>query len=276
MSKTFTVAKILPNDVSYPSAFIARKLRPAVSPITWGDLAAIAADDAKCLNINSSMFVYQLKDLTGIVKTLAKAFKKPSPKTVGKAYLAWQYGAMQTKRDAQKIIQAIRGQLHNGNDFSIVRSRMDVRSSFANERLYLSSDVLTYKIFYDPKESEDKKLEKSLRDWDFWLSATNTWDMIPYSFVVDWLLGIDQFTEHYDRQQYFDTVDILGVTKSRRTTFEFDLTLTGYHVLGHCQLVLYDRMTQNTCDPTYLCYELPKTFSNWAEATALIMSKSRV
>lgn len=49
-------------------------------------------------------------------------------------------------------------------------------------------------------------VEKLDKQYNFRLSATNVWDMIPYSFVVDWFLGIGDILEEID--QWLDSASV--------------------------------------------------------------------
>jgi hypothetical protein len=250
------------------------RLDPSIPFGWWGDLAAVAADDAKTLNINTSVFLYQLKDLVGSIRDFRNALKRPSPKTWSKAYLAWQYGVASTARDAREALHALQKTLPSGRRYSIVRSRGSLSTVVLRPGFNFMSDIFAYKIFY--KSDIYHEFEKTLRDWDLYLSSKNVWDLIPYSFVADWFLNLQQFTEFHDRQQYYETVDVLGVTKSRRTEFQFSLTNSYWIATSDARYVGYKRMTQRRVDETFLLFKSPQTFHNWAEGLSLILSKSRV
>jgi hypothetical protein len=43
---------------------------------------------------------------------------------------------------------------------------------------------------------------KKLMEWDVWPTLENTWDLLPFSFVVDWFLHVSTLLSNIDRLVY--------------------------------------------------------------------------
>lgn len=98
--------------------------------------------------------------------------------------------------------------------YSYTTSKLDMQdiisTSYRISNLINSSSVKCYGVFnkgpttyrctfdFDPSSAIPNSLKSFLNSYGFRLTAANVWDMIPYSFVVDWFLGIGDLLETYD------------------------------------------------------------------------------
>lgn len=130
------------------------------------------ANILECLDIVSSFrsgySSTVLKDLND-VKSIAQ-----------EAWLAWRYSYTTTKSDIEEM--------------SEVLTRMGSLSSQATLKSYgsFSEGDMSYKceVIVPTSAILGKNLTEKCKSLGLKVSMTNIWDMIPYSFVVDWFLGV--------------------------------------------------------------------------------------
>jgi hypothetical protein len=118
-------------------------------------------------------------------------FKK-SANVVGDAWLAYRYSYCTTKLDIeeyQSYVQRI-----------IDLTDLTAPPSYRCHGTYVDSDGWKYHCVMRVKTSESlpSTLTDVVRDFGFQLSAVSAWDMIPYSFIVDWFLPVSDILGSYE------------------------------------------------------------------------------
>lgn len=121
-----------------------------------------------------------------------------------------------------------------------------------------------------------------LDDWDLAIDASNTWDMLPYTFVVDWFISIGDYLETCENREYLHNLDVLETTRSRRNEFpQFDMvkfkTILNLKccIDGDFHLVHYLRLLSSS-----VIYPRPGIDTNWSngnhvlEATTLLVQNA--
>lgn len=118
-------------------------------------------------------------------------FKKSS-NVVGDAWLAYRYSYCTTKLDIdeyQSYVQRI-----------IDLTDLTAPPSYKCHGTYVDSDGWKYHCVMRVKtgDSLPSELTDVIRDFGFQLSAVSAWDMIPYSFIVDWFLPVSDVLSSYE------------------------------------------------------------------------------
>jgi hypothetical protein len=117
------------------------------------------------------------------------------------AWLAWRYSYNTTKADVMEYA-------------SIINRLQDLAGSdhIRVGGLY-SRDDLTFRVTteYATDDVIPSDVKGACKQFNLELSAYNMWDLIPYSFVVDWFLHIGDLLERYE---LYDTIRALHPVKS--------------------------------------------------------------
>lgn len=58
--------------------------------------------------------------------------------------------------------------------------------------------------------------------WDLWPTLGNSWDLIPFSFVVDWFVDVESILERIDRQNLMLMHTVLSVIQTEKRIYMFD------------------------------------------------------
>jgi hypothetical protein len=109
------------------------------------------------------------------------------PKNARQAWLAYRYAYTTTKLDIR--------------DFQDTFNRLDDLMQMSSVSTYGSyvRDGVTYRVGYevDPARVIPTDVSSTLRRFGLQLNALNVWDMIPFSFVVDWFLPVQDVIEYF-------------------------------------------------------------------------------
>lgn len=129
-------------------------------------------------------------------------FKK-STNVVGDAWLAYRYSYCTTKMDIkeyQSYVQRI-----------IDLTDITAPPSYRCHGTYVDSEGWKYHCVMRVKTSESlpSTVREAIRDFGLQLSAVSTWDMIPYSFIVDWFLPVSDILSSYESHMKFQHLPIM-------------------------------------------------------------------
>lgn len=186
------------------------------SDTTWGNLTLEAIKSCKYSNANIVAFAKDLPETLGEVRALAACLKDPeNPKNWASLFLSGKYGTRLTIADLKDIMSGIsrrRSELRTWTkSYNIVRSRSIERFEWQFGDIDRS---LNYRIYYNPYDNRFLKFIKKLMDWDVWIDFQNAWDLIPFSFVVDWVVNVEDFLEEYDAINYSYYLSVLEVLRT--------------------------------------------------------------
>lgn len=215
----------------------------------WADLADTAIDNCKFVDINAYAFARDLRQTGSELKSLLKLIASPTnPKSWASLYLNIRYGTQLTVRDTRDLMEGLKRSAKTMQStwpkgYSVVRSRKSSSPTCPIPNSMMSR-VMNYKVCYKPDNSILKSSLKRLWDWDMYPSLQNLWDLVPYSFCVDWGGDIEKVLSQIDRKQYEELIKVLGCTYSFKDEYLFPIKLSD---LGFqdavLEVTLYSRRT---------------------------------
>lgn len=250
----------------------------------WGDLTDIAVQNAQALDVNAIAYTRDLltirRDVDAILDIL---HGRVSMKKLADAWLSFKYGLRLTIRDSGELGHALGKALlakRQKQLYSVCRAK-DVCVSMCSKGPLDGvslSDTYNLKIYYSPIDDKFLSLCKTLMDWDTMPTLQNVWDLIPYSFVVDWFTDFSRTLNRIDSNTYLNTVRVLGTIKTRKTVIDsipIDRIglLGGSRWSGTLSLDIYKRNLETTLDLPLFRSGSPDEFHNIAELTAIIIQK---
>lgn len=212
---------------------------------------------------------------------------KPALKDAASLYLANHYGTRLTIKDTIEIANAIdeRAPKSAGQN----RQRVGASSTgsldwtFPVERPHKVSHVAfrrraTLDIAIRDYETAwfcDKltMIKRSLYELDLWPSASNLWDMVPFSFVFDWFGPIGAEFEYQEKLGYMRTLPIFRTFCSTTCAFSVEF-LPDSGLEGKLKYHCYKRQCLSAPPPPPLTADTkPLSLPNWKngiEAGALV------
>jgi hypothetical protein len=217
-----------------------------------------------------------LRDLRRPKELIPKLRNLKKLKTHSGNYLGMQYGILPTISDLEEIVAALK-------KVAPYLDRNGWQSYTAVSTDSMSSGRVQYDLVQRIKlaiEAEDdgfKKLASAVDSAGFALTLENVWDLIPYSFVLDWFLDIGEFLERCDSRMRLMRQNIRYATMSskRTTSYRVEPTIT-FPYQGSISRVHYTRWTEDHSPVPPLFFQNTNTVSNhWLEASALIHQRTK-
>lgn len=251
----------------------------AASRITIGDSKAMldAFQGMRLASFNGLAFTKDTSRLIRDTSQLIRDIKgvRKDPKRLASIWLSYRYGHRLYYKDCQTIRKAVvdsskrRPLKFRGKhtEYLELFPGQVTRVEY-NFTLYVSSSCLT-----------DLSFVAAIRSLDFWPSAENLWDLVPYSFVADWFLNITDLCKRYDASLDILKFPIRGALQSVKISTE---TVSNHSAgSGNATVTLYLRtpLTPATLSTTLLSASLSLadgiSLLHTADALALAISRRR-
>lgn len=239
---------------------------------SYGDLAGEAVDALDRNSINMFEFIQGIKrpwELVPKLKNLSKL------KTHAGNYLGYEYGIMPTISDLETLRDAVLNTAKpyfDSNNYQVVTAGHSASRSNSVSDVTLTNRI---KIAINPSDGRLNALSERLRDIGTFPSVDNLWDLVPYSFVIDWFINVGDMLESLDDRFRIATLPIEYVTRSSKLEIRPKLpeSLKAMGVHGTVLITLYDRSVSRRCPEPTLSFEVSNSLpDHWLEASALIVT----
>ena len=239
----------------------------------FGDLAMRASESVNANSVNMLEFLRDIGHPLDMIPKLSNLLKL---RTHAGNYLAVQFGVLPTISDIQDIIGAFRKRKPylDKCGFSVYNSSSSASASVKLHDFTLEQHL---KLAIDDEDSDLDALTERLESWGILPTFENLWDLVPYSFVIDWLIDVGDLLRRVDTRMRLTRLNVRYVTMSvkRQTnkTFEWsaEFPYTGYIQSGY-----YYRWVSDQCPvpPTSLHASFLE-FDHWIEALALLIQRRK-
>lgn len=238
----------------------------------WHELAAEAYSNLGMADVNSVANISELLEMGAAVKSFVSTLKSiPSKKVkaVASAWLTVHYGFRLTIADIKELRKVLAQQASR-------RSSLTRCQSSLTERVFGVTYSCRYQVFYDQFASLDTILEELMTLSDAYLSFENAWDMIPWSFVLDWFVHLgDKLSELENwaalQQKHYVICCGQSILAEKPLT-NSDLHLTDYQVEG--TISTYRRQyRKELIKPSLLPSVTVNPFNHLVEGAALYISR---
>lgn len=265
----------IPRDWNHLAIMLNRVIFPDDMGVL-GDLARRCADDARSIDINSLEYLRDLAHFVSDGKDLWSLLKgKVSLKSISDLYLSLKYGHRLTIADTLTLKDDITFLLRKKPvPYSWVRA---AESTSLQVGSIVCSSSYHYKVFYDQHSQEFLRGIADLQSAGLFPSPKTVWELIPFSFVVDWFTDLSNRVDELDAQLFWSTHRVLGTTLSiKRSYGQIPLSLIGLSgYAGTFVFHTYSRLTPQTILLPQYFSDAPREFHNYVDLAALILQRRR-
>jgi hypothetical protein len=222
-------------------------------------------DGYRYLSINTAQYLRDLTKVKDILKDFRNLRRAPlSKKAWSKIYFQYRYGLRLTVLDTNEILKGIRRFMDKQPKWVSTRgiSKHQVPSFIFGYPITVEGHM---KLYCKPFDTTESGILEQLRQVDLLPSASNLWDFVPYSFVVDWFLPIGAQLERFDNQRDMDILPIISSCWSVKSSMTW--TYDGFGAKGTVKSVAYERYVD---DPTSMKSKLNSVSLNFLSGISLI------
>lgn len=239
--------------------------RPEKDIYRISDATVSAVESANSFEGNMAPYLKELIELSDTVTDLYDLLHgKVSMETVSKLWLSLRYGLRLTAQDSLELAEAL-----TDNFLSQPALYTRLRGRDVQEDSYVS--VILYA---DPDHANTfAKVCNFLYEWDLFPSFQNIWDIIPYSFVADWFVSVEDFLVEVDANLHASVLNIFQALLTYKMTWVPGSGNLG-GVKGSVYFSYYTRELRKE-PPDIIPHftgSLP-SWKNWLDGVSLIISR---
>lgn len=240
----FSALKSSLSLISNADDFDKQFVRVTPTEYDWADLCDTALDGCRSLNITSALYLKEFVDYVRMIVNFVQTKRITVPRDIGSAWLSARYGLRLTVNDTKSIYTSVkRAMSSDRRDFSVSHSRSTKHLPCPSNWMDDYTRQLNYKVYYNRKDDPALNFIRTAMDWDIWPTLSNDWDMIPYSFVVDWFVDVQSQLEKLDNSIYEAYLSVLSVLYTEKHTYSYkpELFSSGFWKCVSCDHVFYHR-----------------------------------
>jgi len=241
------------------------------------DFGILASEASLTLNANNVNMIAFFRDLRRPQEMIPKLLNLRKLKTHASNFLAIKYGVLPTVTDIQDIVEAFKSRLPHLDKYGFRTCSAGYRTS-ANSDGNIFELTQRIKIAVANDDSELIKLISRLESIGVFPTLENIWDLVPYSFVLDWFIDVGDFLQRADSHLRLMRFDVKYVTKSQKQHYIGKLIPSQtFPYIGTVEQVRYQRWTDGYCPvPPLFSLETPLTASDhWVESAAMLIQRRK-
>lgn len=252
-----------------------------------GDLSRDASQSIRICDINGIAYLKDFVEVASLAKSLLAVTGLNAvsqvPKVVSSLYLAVHYGVRLTLRDTEELAEGI-DNIDFEHSYQSLGAQKTIQLELPgrSDTLVNCTQRLSGKIRNFTEEQlyfldKLKKARRALFELDLAPTVSNIWDLIPFSFLVDWFIPIGDQAEVLESRSYLQTLLVHQLFYS--DTYEWsqridEVSLNGNYYVGRLQYRYYERFcTDEFVNPSLSHASTPKANPvHWIEGAALFLS----
>lgn len=242
--------------------------------VNWHELAGRAYKSARFSDINGIAGIQDTLSFGAASSSFLSTLRKiPSGrvKAWAQSYLSVHYGFKLFFLDLMNLRDTLALQSERRSSLS----RLNAVSTF---NLYNASWTARYQVFYDQFAQVRNLVDQALQISDVQLTLENWWDMVPFSFVVDWFIGIGDILSSIDDYanltQNHEVICCGRSLKGSKFLSQGDIHLAGSYYTSGLTLSRYIRVYQHELLlPSFVPSVTINPFNHSVEGAALIISR---
>lgn len=235
----------------------------------WGEMAYKCIKRFSAFDGNGIAYVKDVLTFKQFVKSALKAIKGAvtlDPKSIADLYLSFHYGLRLMVFDTKQLVKGIIKSLGNGKSYAEEKQHSQEYGEW----------WITYTLYRNPVPLELSNLMSVLDEFDLLPTPSNLWDLIPYSFVVDWFVDISDKLERLEALSIFTRTDLIiqgrSIKHEQQVELPVNLPAIGqvsekYYSRG------YDRSFPRVPFAAPDSSPLKSLFSHWLEGASLIIQR---
>lgn len=231
----------------------------------YGELCQKAADNLKVDHINLIGLARDIinlpNDLDGLLDYAVKGRLKK--KDIASLYLSGKYGVRLTVQD---VIQTSK------NATSRSPSKGTASATDSASLSLCGCDLTGIQwVTFDYRYDGFDQIWKRLNDASMIVSAQDLWDLVPYSFAIDWIFDISSLLEDLQDRRDLCRLNASNIWRSFKGSYS--KTIESSKGIIQYEGVDYVRAGQHTLASPSLSLESPTWHKHIVESSALILQK---
>lgn len=211
--------------------------------------------------VNNCENIMQLKKWRDMVPPLKKLVQKRNIKSLAELYLWWKYSYKTSELDIIAYFNWIKSWLNQKHD-PVNSAHYSLTYEVAN------NDILRYNVYMSPY---------SIGVIEFLgldINLSNTWDMLPFSFILDWFVNVGEVLHSLDTSNLRSQVSLKSLMCSRKRVVrtEYDASV---NIVGSITRTFYSRQLQTSLPASVCSLHFNDPSKHLLDASSLVIANKR-
>lgn len=240
-----------------------------------GTLVQGAVESIAYIDSNTLENAVGWKDVASILPP-AKALLAPlKPKNLASLYLWYKYSFVPNMHDFPELVKGIKTAYSDGNDKKGYKTKYNTiwaRQSCHYGQVETRSNCRVR--LRNQSYTSLQSLYGDLRGLGLAPTADNLWDLIPFSFVIDWFLPVGKSLHNsvYAFDVLTNQYDIYDVILSNKSTLVVDMAQYSPYLAGILTYSRYDREVSQTLPTNDFSFGSQNPLRHLFEGIALVVA----
>lgn len=243
--------------------------------IPEGSLAQVAVESISYIESNSIENLAGWKDVKHNFPPL-KALKNPmNPKNLASLYLWYKYSFLPNIKDVPAFLNAMAKAFKGNVDTKGYSTKYSTMFQTSDSPFGIVNTRANCRVRLRPQcYTEMQSLNGQLRSLGLNPSAANLWDLIPFSFVIDWFLPVGRFlsSSAYSTDVMLNQYDVYDYISSRKTTLVVDSSQLDKDFTGIVTYSQYDRQVTQSLPQNDFDFGSNDPLAHIFEGSALVVA----
>lgn len=248
-----------------------------------GNLTPDLIDQMKACTVNQWEFLQDANLISQVIdvgKKLLTFDESDLLKSLSDLYLTYSFGASNTSRDYRELASSISTELKR---YVLMADSRDtkVRSRSSSKLLWQGLEwEADYSLtaYLDAYDQGVMGLFNQLDRWGVYPDRAAIWEIVPWSFVVDWFVNVKENLRRRDAlywREYYNVHHSIRSVKLR-TVRDFNKTNPNSLLAGMLSISLYERNVEQELPAPMvdLDFRVPRHFHQWVSGAALVIQRS--
>lgn len=191
----------------------------------WSELCQKSIDNLNYVDINTVQYLREIKDTLSEIQALKKLLGNPTnPKAWASLFLNMEYGTKLTLSDTKELILALKKAASDvrrisSHSWKFCRARKSSSFTVGNAAVMNATVDYNYKVYYNPHDEVWRRIISTCAEWDVLPTLGNVWDMIPYSFVMNWFIDVESMLVAIDTRAAINRLDVIGTLYTEKIRY---------------------------------------------------------
>jgi len=240
----------------------------APAGIPWGTLVKDAVQSIRYVNSNSIENAAGFSDIKSNlppIRTVKRLITKKDPRALAELYLWYKYSLSPNISDSKEILNAARK-----------KSRRYTGAFYRSQVYHIKTQVGSHSVSHECRAnvkfavSDHRDAQMRLASWGFDPGIAQGWDLIPFSFVVDWFFHVGDKLSNFDWEfdNFVNTYNYESITYSTKSKMSINMPSP---FMGSLSLVRYERIISQSIPFAY-AIQSNSASSHILEGAALLVT----
>lgn len=265
-------------DYLYMKRYLEEDFKSSNPDLDMSEVAEQTVNNIRVVKTNMITFAGDVIELRSLFKGIFKSLKKlpRDPRALAELYLSFHYGLELFVQDVHTISQSDWEALTKPSyEIRTAKARSPVQEGVGTKLDLRWNTQRFLKLYYQKTEDSDPLANLAWQAWTLGTapSPDQLWDLVPFSFVADWFVKVQDALESDTTNRVTQMLTQLScICTFKASAYVDGSKFSGLGLSGPLTASVYHRRVQDTLPPMSTRLNTATSFDHWFEGSALLVA----